>query len=239
MEQLVVEAEPRENTGKGVARKLRRAGRVPAVAYGGKSEPLALSVDLRLVERILHTGAGQNAVFTLQIKGKGNVPAMIRDAQLDPVKGLLLHVDFLRVALDARLKVKVPVEVKGEPIGVKQQGGLLEIVQREVEVECLPGDIPEHFVVDVSELSINDGIRVGDLKVDNRKLKVLTDAARVIAHVVPPRAEEEEKPAEVVVAGAEAVPAEPELIRKPRAEEEGEEGAEPAAKAPEGEGKKK
>lgn len=239
MEQLVVEAEPRESTGKGVARKLRRAGRVPAVAYGGKSEPWALSVDLRLVDRILHSGAGQNAVFTLKIKGKGNVPAMIRDAQHDPVKGLLMHVDFLRVALDTRLKVKVPVEVKGEPIGVKQQGGLLEIVQREVEVECLPADIPEHFTVDVGELSINDGIRVGDLKVDNRKIKVLTDSTRVIAHVLPPRAEEEEKPAEVAVAGAEAAPAEPELIRKPRAEEEGEEGAEPATKAPEGEGKKK
>ena len=121
---------------------------------------------------------------------------------------------------------------------MKQQGGLLEIVQREVEIECLPGDIPGNFIVDVSELAMNDGIRVGDLKVDNRKIKVLTDATRVIAHVLPPRAEEEEKPAEVV-AGAEAAPAEPELIRKPRAEEEGEEGAEPAAKAPEGEGKKK
>ncbi|MCI0404368.1 MAG: 50S ribosomal protein L25/general stress protein Ctc [Acidobacteria bacterium] len=238
MEQLVVEAEARENTGKGVARKLRRAGRVPAVAYGGTGEPWSLSAERRTVERILHSGAGQNAVFTLKIKGKGAVPAMIRDTQLDPVKGSLLHVDFLRVALDIRLKVRVPVEVKGEPIGVKQQGGLLEIVQRDVEVECLPGDIPEHFTVDVSELSINDGIRVGDLKVDNRKIKVLTDATRVIAHVLPPRAEEEEKPAEVAVVGAEAPPAEPELIRKPRAEE-GEEGEEPAAKAPEGEGKKK
>jgi large subunit ribosomal protein L25 len=238
MEQMIVEAEARENTGKGVARKLRRAGRVPAVAYGGKGEPWALSAERRTVERILVSGAGQNAVFTLKIRGKGNVPAMIRDTQVDPVKGILLHVDFLRVALDTRLKVRVPVEVKGEPIGVKQDGGLLEIVQREVEVECLPGDIPEHFTVDVSEMKINNGVRVGDLKVDNRKIKVLTDSTRVIAHVLPPRAEEEVKPAEAVVVGAEAAPAEPELIRKPRAEE-GEEGEQPEAKAPEGEGKKK
>jgi large subunit ribosomal protein L25 len=198
-----------------------------------------LSAERRSVERILVSEAGQNAVFTLKIKGKGAVPAMIRDTQHDPVKGVLMHVDFLRVALDTRLKVRVPVEIKGDPIGVKQQGGLLELVQREVEIECLPGDIPDHFLVDVGEMAINDSFRVGDLKVDNRKIKVLTDALRVIAHVLPPRAEEEEKPAEVAVAGVEAAPAEPELIRKPRAEEEGEEGKEAEAKAPEGEGKKK
>lgn len=237
MAELVLQVEPREGRGKGVAHQLRRDGRIPAVAYGGKGDPLALSVEPGAVEKILHSAAGQNAVFTLQVKGHGTVPAMIRDAQHDPVRGSLLHVDFLRVALDTRLKVKVPVEVRGEPIGVKQNAGILEIVQREVEVECLPADIPDHFVVEVSELNINDGVRVGDLKVDNRKVKVLTDPVRVIAHVLPPRAEEEVKPVEAAVVATTEAPVEPELIRKPHAEGEEEEGAEAAEGG--GEGKKK
>lgn len=237
MAELVLQVEPREGRGKGVAHQLRRDGRIPAVAYGGKSDPLALSVEPGAVEKILHSAAGQNAVFTLQVKGQGTVPAMIRDTQHDPVRGSLLHVDFLRVALDARLKVKVPVEVRGEPIGVKQQAGILEIVQRDVEVECLPADIPDHFLVEVGELNINDSVRVGDLKVDNRKVKVLTDPTRVIAHVLPPRAEEEVKPAEAAIVAPTEAPAEPELIRKPRAEGEEGEAAEVAEGG--GEGKKK
>ncbi|MBI2956372.1 MAG: 50S ribosomal protein L25 [Acidobacteria bacterium] len=238
MEQLVVEAEPRSGRGKNTARQLRRQGQIPAVVYGGKQEPLSLSVDPRLVEKVLHSEAGQNALITLQVKGHGKASAMIRETQLEPVKGTLLHVDFLRVAMDVRLKVKVPVEVRGEPVGVKQQGGILVLEQREVEVECLPGDIPDHFQVDVSELAINQGFRVGDLVVDNRKLRILTDAERVIAHVMPPRAEEE-KPAEEVVAAVAAETAEPEVIRKgkPEAAEAGEEGG--AAPAGGEEAKKK
>lgn len=238
MEKLVVEAEPREGRGKNRARQLRRGGRLPGVAYGGAGEPVALNVDPRAVGRILASEAGHNAVFTLEVKGQGKTTAMIRDWQLDPLRGQLLHVDFLRIALDTRLKVKVPIETRGEPIGVKQQGGVLEVVQREIEVDCLPADIPDHFVVDVSSLAINQSVRVGDLKVDNRKLRVLTDANRVIVHVVAPRAvEEEAKPAEEVVAAVAAPEvAEPELIRKRKAEEEGiEEGGKAGA---EGEKKK-
>lgn len=238
MEQLVVEAHPRPERGKNQARQIRRAGRVPAVVYGGAAEALSLSVDPRTVEKVLHSEAGHNAIFTLSIKGQGKTPAMIRDWQYEPVKGSLLHVDFLRIALDVRLKVKVPVEMQGEPVGVKQQGGVLEIVQREVEVECLPSDIPDVFTVEVSELSIGQSVRVGDLKVDNRKLRVLTDPNRVIAHVLAPRAVEEEKPAEEVVAAVGEVAAEPEVIRKGKAEAEGEE-AEEAPAAAEGEKKEK
>jgi large subunit ribosomal protein L25 len=154
---------------------------------------------------------------------------MIRDTQLHPVSSRLLHVDFLRVAMDERLKVKVPVDIRGEAMGVKQQGGILEIVQREVEIECLPADIPDHFFVDVSGLAINQSFRVGDLKVDARKVKVLTDAERVIAHVVPPKAEEE-KPAAEAAAVAAPEAAEPEVIRKGKAEAEGE-AAEAAGEA--------
>jgi large subunit ribosomal protein L25 len=228
MEQLMVEALPREERGKNRARQLRRAGQVPAVVYGGASEPQALSVDPRVVEKLLHSEAGRNAVFTLAIKGHGKTPAMIRDWQMEPVKGLLLHVDFLRIALDERLRVRVPIEIRGEAAGVKQQSGILEQVQREVEMECLPGDIPDELVVDVSELVIGKGIRVGDLKVDNRKLSILTDPDRVIVHIVAPRAVEEEKPAEEVAAVA--APAEPEVIRKGKAEAEAEEGEEKAEK---------
>jgi len=228
MEQLMVEALPREERGKNRARQLRRSGLVPAVVYGGATEPQALSVDPRVVEKLLQSEAGRNAVFTLTIKGHGKAPAMIRDWQVEPVKGLLLHVDFLRIALDERLRVRVPIEIRGEAAGVKQQGGILEQVQREVEMECLPGDIPDELVVDVSELVIGKGIRVGDLKVDNRKLSILTDPDRVIVHVVAPRAVEEEKPVEEVAVAA--APAEPELIRKAKAEAEAEEGEEKAEK---------
>jgi len=244
MEKVVVEAEPRERRGKNPAQQLRRAGRIPGVVYGSVEPPQPLSVDPRVVDKILHSEAGHNAVFTLAIKGHGKTTAMIRDWQLDPVKGLLLHVDFLRIALDARLKVKVPAEIRGEPIGVKQQGGILEVIQREIEVECLPADIPEKFLVDVSPLGINQAVRVGDLTVDHKKIRILTDAERVIVHVVPPKVEEE-KPAEeaAVVAAVGAVagePAEPELIRKRKPEGE-EEIAEEPGKTPKAgaEGEKK
>ncbi len=229
MERLQIEAQPRPKRGKGYARQLRRTGQVPGVVYGGGDEPVALSVDPRSVAKLLHSEAGQNAVFTLQIKGHGKTPAMIRDWQVDPVKGLLLHVDFLRISMQERLKVKVPVHVTGDPVGVKQQDGVLEMVQREVEVECLPDDIPDEFVVDVSQLAINQGVRVGDLAVDHRKLNVLSDAEQLLAHVVPPRKVEEEVPAEAVAAAPEG--AEPELVGKGKEEAKPEEAEEEAAEA--------
>jgi len=148
---------------------------------------------------------------------------MLKDWQVDPVKGSLLHVDMLRVAMDVRMRVKVPVHTFGEPQGVKLQGGIFEMVTREVEIECLPSEIPDEFKVDVSELMIGKQLRVADLLLDPQKTKLVTDPQRVIAHVVAPRAEEEEKPAEAVVA-EEAAPAEPEVIKKGKKEaEEGEE----------------
>lgn len=221
MEAIVMEAQPREAVGKNVARQLRRTGRLPAVVYGGEQPPLAVTVDPRAVEKILHSEAGHNAVFTLQIKGHGKTATMIKDWQYEPVRGHLLHVDFLRIALDVRIKVKVPVLTVGEPVGVKQQGGVLEYVNREIEVESLPGDIPDHITIDIAELTIGQSVRVGDLKTD-RRYRILTDVERVIAHVVAPKGIEEEKPAEEAVA---AEPAEPELIGKGKAEEGTEEEA--------------
>lgn len=212
---LTVEADPREDFGKNSSRRLRHAGRIPAVVYGAGGPAIPMTVDPRKIVEILHSEAGHNAIFTLEIRGKAPARVMLRDWQVDPVSGRLLHVDLVRVARDAKLKVKVPVQVTGEAKGVKTQGGIFEFLLREVEVECLPDDIPDHFVLDVAELLIGKTLRVADLPVGD-KIKVLTEATRAVAHVVALKAEEE-KPAEVVEVAA---PAEPEVIRKGKTEEE-------------------
>lgn len=220
---LSVAAESREVFGKNAARRLRRAGWVPAVVYGDQGPSLPVTVDPDEIVRVLHSGAGHNAIFNLEIKGKAPARVMLRDWQVDPLQGSLLHVDLVRVGRDHKLKVRVPVHVTGEAKGVKVQGGVFEFVLREVEVECLPDDIPEQITVDVTELTIGRSVRVSDLPL-GPKVRMLSDPNRVVAHVVTLRVEEE-KPAEV----AEAVPAEPELIRKVRPEKEGE-AEEPAGK---------
>ena len=234
-ELLSIEAEPREVFGKNASRRLRHAGRVPAVVYGDQGPSLPLTVDPKEILRVLRSGAGQNAIFTLEIKGRAPARVMLRDWQLDPIKGNLIHVDMVRIGRDHKLRVKVPIHIKGEAKGVKVQGGIFEFALREVEVECLPDDIPESLTVDITELTIGQNLRVANLPL-GPKVKVLTDPDRVVAHVVTLRVEEE-KPAEEVV---EAAPAEPELIRKPRAEgeEEGEEEAEGGKKEGRREGKK-
>jgi large subunit ribosomal protein L25 len=214
---LNVEAEPREDFGKNAARRLRHAGRVPAVVYGGGGPAIPITVDPRKISDILHSESGHNAIFTLDIRGKAPARVMLREWQVDPTHGDLLHVDMVRVGRDTRLKLKVPIHITGEAQGVKVQGGIFEFVLREVEVECLPDDIPDHITVDVTELMIGRNLRVEDLAV-GEKVKVLTDPARVVAHVVALKAEEEKPAAEVV----EAAPAEPEVIRKGKAEEEAE-----------------
>jgi large subunit ribosomal protein L25 len=215
IKELTVEAEPRENFGQHANRRLRRSGSVPAVVYGGGGSTQPISVDPRGITRILHSEAGHNTIFMLAVKGKAPARVMIRDWQLEPVHGGLLHVDLVRVARDAKLKLRVPIQLTGEAEGVKTQGGVLDFTLREVEVECLPDDIPEKIAVDVSELVIGRSIRVSDLAL-GAKVKILTDPSRVVAHVMILKVVEEEKPAEVA---AEAAPAEPEVIRKGKAEE--------------------
>jgi len=212
---LTVEAEPREEFGKNAARRMRRSGRIPAVVYGSGGPAIPVAVDPEKIMRILHSESGHNAIFSLEIRGKAPARVMIRDWQTEPTHGDLLHVDLVRIARDTKLKVKVPIHITGEPKGVKVQGGIFEFVLREVEVECLPDDIPEHVAADVTELTIGRNLRVSDLPL-GPKVKVLTDPARVVAHVVALRAEEEKPAAEVV----EAAPAVPEVIRKGKAEEE-------------------
>ena len=227
-DQIVVEAAPRSTRGKNDARRLRLTGKVPGVLYGGKSGAVTLSVNAKQVGAILRSATGQNTLFQVDLGGK-HEPAIVKDWLADPVTGKLLHVDLLRVAMDVRMRVMVPVHTFGDPAGVKVQGGVFEIVTREVEVECLPADIPTEFKADVSELMLNKALRAGDLQIDTTKIKLLTDPDQVLAHVVTLKVEEE-KPAEVVAAEG-AAPAEPEVIKKGKKEVEGEEGeAEPEAK---------
>jgi large subunit ribosomal protein L25 len=213
---------------------MRATGMVPAILYGGKKDAVSLSVNAKQVAKILRSETGHNTIFSVHVAGGAEEKAMVKDWQVDPVSGSLLHVDLLRVAMDVRMRVKVPVHTFGEPQGVKLQGGIFEMVTREVEVECLPGDIPEEFKVDVSEMLIGKQLRAGDLPLDPRKVKLVTDPQRVLAHVVTLKKEEEPTP-EAAVA-AETEPAEPEVIKKGKKEaEEGEEGAAEAAPAPKAE----
>jgi large subunit ribosomal protein L25 len=227
MAQIIVEGAPRTERGKNEARRLRVTGQVPATLYGGKGGPLSLAVNTKQLTAILRSESGHNTIFEVDFAGKQE-PAIVKDWQVDPVSGNLLHVDLLRVAMDVRMKVKVPVHTFGEPSGVKVQGGVYEVVTREVEVECLPADIPTEFRMDVSGLMLNQSLRANELPIDKTKLKLLTDGNSVLAHVVALRVEEE-KPVEAAAVVA-AVPAEPEVIKKGKKEVEGEEGAEPAEK---------
>jgi len=226
MAQIIVEGAPRAERGKNEARRLRVTGQVPATLYGGKGGPLSLAVNAKQLTAILRSESGHNTLFEVDLAGKKE-PAIVKDWQVDPVSGNLLHVDLLRVAMDVRMKVKVPVHTFGEPSGVKVQGGVYEVVTREVEVECLPADIPTEFRMDVSGLMLNQSLRANELPINKSKLKLLTDGNSVLAHVVALRVEEE-KPVEAAVVAV--APAEPEVIKKGKKEVEGEEGAEPAEK---------
>lgn len=225
--EAVLEATTRDTIGKNEARRTRRAGRVPAVVYGGSSgEPgkgntTPIAVDPGALLRILHSESGANTLISLKLAGTSETCVLIKEYQLDPVTHQILHADFYRVAMDRAIQVTIPVTIKGEPKGVKQQGGILEFVRREIVVECLPADIPEHVEIDVSELMLHQGVRVRDITVDP-KWKPLTDPDTMLVHVILPKAEEV-APAAEVAAAAPAVPAEPEVIRKGKKEEAEEE----------------
>jgi large subunit ribosomal protein L25 len=233
-EQSALEAQPRTPGTKNDARRVRREGKVPAVVYGAGKQAVPVSVDPRQVSRILHSRTGHNTVFDLSVDGE-RTKAMIVDWQYEPIKGALLHIDLKRIAMDQKLKVNVPIVLTGEPAGVKQQGGILEQIFREVEVECLPGDIPNSVELNVSELVFGMVLRVSDLPV-NSQVKFLTDPNQPVAHVITVK-EEEVPTADAVAGEAAAAPAEPEVIKKGKQETE-EEGAEAAPEKPEKKEKK-
>jgi large subunit ribosomal protein L25 len=223
----VVEAQPRPDSsrGKNEARRLRVSGRVPAVVYGAKRNTIAVSVDPKQINRILSSESGHNTIFDLKV-GDEKAKAMIVDWQYEPLKGKLLHLDLKRIAMDEKIRVMVPIHLVGEAAGVKQQGGILDQILREVEVECLPGDIPSHIDADVSELVFGTVLRVANLA-HGGKLKFITDEQQAVAHITSVKEEVAPTP-DAAAEAATATPAEPEVIKKGK-QETTEEGAEPAA----------
>jgi large subunit ribosomal protein L25 len=230
LEQNILEAHPREAGTKNQARRVRREGKIPGVVYGAGKGALPVSVDPRHVLRILRSDSGHNTIFDLALNGGERTKAMIVDWQYEPIKGHLLHIDLKRIAMDKALRVNVPIILQGVSAGVKTEGGILEQMLREVEIECLPGDIPSHIDVDVTELTFGKVLRVSDLP-HNEKLKFLTEANQPVAHVTSVKEEVVATP-EAVAAEAGAVPAEPEVIKKGKTETE-EEGEVAGAEKPE------
>jgi large subunit ribosomal protein L25 len=224
-ESNVLQAQPRTPGNKNEARRVRAGGKIPAILYGAGKDSLSVTLDPRHVSRILNSQSGHNTIFDLALDGGERTKAMIVDWQFEPIKGALMHIDLKRIAMDQKLRVAVPIILKGESAGVKQQGGILEQILREVEIECLPGDIPAAIEADVSELVFGKVLRVSELA-HTDKLKFLTDENQTVAHITTVK--EEEAPAAEAVAEAGATPAEPEVIKKGK-QEAGEEGAEGAA----------
>ncbi|HMH15418.1 MAG TPA: 50S ribosomal protein L25 [Edaphobacter sp.] len=206
---------------KNAARRVRVAGKIPAVIYGAGQDAVAVTVDPRAITRILHSDAGHNTIFDLNVEGSGVVKAMIVDWQNEPIKGKLLHIDLKRIAMDKTMRVSVPIQLVGIPTGVKNQGGILEHIVREVEVECLPGDIPSHLDVDVTGLELHGIIHISDLP-HSGSVKFLGDENATVAHVTIIK-EEAPAPDAVVVA-----PTEPEVAKKGKTDAE---AAAPDAKA--------
>jgi large subunit ribosomal protein L25 len=212
--EITVAAESRDSRGKNEARRLRAKGSVPAVVYGGKTGPVSVAVSPKDLTKILNSKAGHNTIFNLNLAGSDSTPVMIVDWQFDPIKDSLLHADLKRIDLTERMTVTVPVVTQGDPKGVKLQGGVYEVVNREIEIECLPNDIPEQFVINVTDLMIGDTVRASDIPMGGSR-KLLTTPDAVISHVVAPRVEE-------TPAGTEAAAAEPEVVKKGKKEEGGE-----------------
>ncbi len=220
-----LQAEKRDGRGKNEARRLRASGRIPAVVYGAeKGKAVEIAVDPKMLLRILHSESGVNTLIGLQLAG-GASRVLVKEYQLDPVAHRLLHVDFYQVAMDKMLTVTVQVVLKGEARGVKQQGGVVDFVNREIEIEVLPGDIPENITVDITELMLNQGVRVRDIMGNDAdgnavKWKATSEPEMMIVHVVAPRAEEPTAVAEVAAVPGAA--AEPEVIKKGKPEKEDE-----------------
>jgi large subunit ribosomal protein L25 len=225
-EEITITAEPRETRGKNEARRLRVKGLAPGVVYGGNGPAVAVAVNPKELTKILNSRTGHNTIFTLSVQGGEATPVMIVDWQSDPVRDVMLHVDLKRIDLSKRIQVKVPVRMTGEPQGVKIQGGLLEAITREVEIECLPNEIPEYFTVDVTPLMIGQNLRSSDIALSG-SMTLVSAADQVLAHVVAMKAEEEPAAAAEGVVDAAATPAEPEVIKKGKKEEEPEVAAEP------------
>jgi large subunit ribosomal protein L25 len=238
MPDIVVSAQNRTETGKNVNRRLRTKGLIPGVLYGKAKKPVPVAVSPKEIGTILRSKTGENTLFDLDLDGSRRT-VILKEFQIEPLKGSLLHADFYEVALDKPIQVNVHVELTGTPVGVKVQGGIVDWVTRELEIESLPVDIPEKIVVDISNLEIGKHVRVAEIQAPP-KVTILTDPDVVIAHVVAPRAEEEVAAPAAEAAPAEEGVAEPEVIKKGKAVAEGEVAEEKApAEKPEKKAEKK
>jgi large subunit ribosomal protein L25 len=228
-----LEAVKRTTFGDNEAGRTRRAGKIPAVLYGGDSkEAVSLAVDPKALSKILHSKSGVNTLISLKLEGAGDTRVLVKDYQIEPISHRLIHADFYKVAMDKALTLTVPVHLVGEAKGVKAQGGVVEFVNRDIEIEVLPADIPEHIDIDITELMLHQGVRVRDIAGD-KKWKPVTAADLLIVHVIMPKVEEVATP----VAGATTAAAEPEVAKKGK-KEEAADAAAPAKDAGKAEKKK-
>lgn len=229
-----LEAVKRTTFGDNNAGRLRRAGQIPAVLYGSDSkEATSIAVDPKALSKILHSKSGQNTLISLKLDGAGDTRVLVKQYQIEPISHRLIHADFYKVAMDKALKLTVPIHLVGEAKGVKAQGGIVEFVNREIDIEVLPADIPEHIDVDVTELMLHQGVRVRDIAGD-KKWKAITDGDLLLVHVIMPKVEEVATP---VAGAAPAAAAEPEVAKKGKKDEVAE-GAAPAKGAEKAEKKK-
>ena len=220
----ILQAEKRATRGKNEARRLRAAGRIPAVVYGvEKGKAVEISVDPKILSRILHSESGVNTLINLQgLEGAADARVLVKEYQLDPIHHKMLHADFFQIAMDKKLTVTVPILIKGEARGVKQQGDVVDFVNREIEIEVLPADIPEHIDIDITELMLGQGVRVRDIHAEGAKWTPVSDVDLMLVHVVAPRAEE------TTAAAADATPAagaEPEVVKKGKTDKDDEKDA--------------
>jgi len=213
---ITVAGEVRPSRGKNEARRTRSAGKIPAVVYGAFQDPVSIIVNPREIVKIVHSNTGYNTIFSLAIQDGETTPVMVVDHQVDPIRGHLLHADFKRIDLTKRIRVTVPVHTSGEAKGVKVQGGLLEVITRAIEIECLPDEIPEGFTIDVTELMIGQSKRASDVELTG-SMKLIGAPDTVIAHAVALRAEEVAATPDATAAPAAA---EPEVVKKGKKDEE-------------------
>ena len=220
MAQITVQGKEREQTGKGANRRLRAQGRLPAVLYGHGMESLAVSVEIRDVDQILRSKTGHNTIFKLAV-GKTSSDVLIKDYQLDPIKGTLLNADFQTISMDEKMTFSVPIQTQGTSVGVIA-GGVLDLVLREISVECFPAELPDHIIIEVTDLDIGESIRVEDLNIDSSRINLLSAPELVVLSIVPPHVEKE--PEEVALADEkdllEEGADEPEVIKKGKEAEE-------------------
>jgi large subunit ribosomal protein L25 len=228
--EAVLEAVKRSGKGKNEARRLRAAGHVPAVVYGAQKAgdaiaPVQVAVSPKEMMRILHSASGVNSLITLNVAGESTQRVLVREFQLDPVTQQLLHADFYRVNLERKIAISVPIVLHGEPKGVKQQDGVLEFLHKEIEVECLPTQIPDHVDIDVSELELGQAIYVKDIAA-NATWVPLSDTDLMLVHVVSAKVVVEPT-VEAAAAAAPGAAAEPEVAKKGKTDKDGDDKDKP------------